>query len=315
MKGTIAATLLALRAARECGVSLAYDPMLLLCTDEEGGLYPGIRYLAEQRLIASPDDGHVLCLNGSAAPRIWAGCFGSMDMAIRVEGRAAHSGDPGGGINAVEEALPILEALAMLKGRVEQRRSAMPPPPHYEGRPLTARLTVTAINGGVKGSALPGLCTIIVNRRYPPEERLDEVRAELETTIRDAAARTRALAVTTEIVGHLSPVSDPDRGRYWPRWQAALGVGFGYAPGDFRRWGSGTSSDMGFVQQAGHREVLLGGLARPQSHQHGPDEFTTIGDLKALATALLVYLTDPLPAEPPPRARASAEQAEQGVRS
>ena len=34
MKGTIAATLLALRAARECGVSLAYDPMLLLCTDE-----------------------------------------------------------------------------------------------------------------------------------------------------------------------------------------------------------------------------------------------------------------------------------------
>src|SRR5258708_28716850 len=144
-----------------------------------------------------------------------------MDMAIRVEGRAAHSGAPVGGIHAIEEALPILEALAGPRGRVEQRRSAMPRPPHYEGRPLTARLTITAINGGVKGSALPGLCTIIVNRRYPPEEQLENVRAELEATIRDAAARTRAVAVTTEIVGHLSPVSDPDSGRYSPRWQTA----------------------------------------------------------------------------------------------
>jgi succinyl-diaminopimelate desuccinylase len=317
MKGAIAATLLAIKAADAAGLAYAFDPELLLCTDEEGGLYPGIRYLAEQRLIARPDAGHVLCLNGSAAPRIWAGCFGSMDLAIRVEGRSAHSGDPGSGINAVEEALPILTALTALKARVEQRRSAMPPPPHHDGRPLAARLTITAINGGVKGSALPGLCTIVVNRRYPPEESFDAVRAELEQTIRDAAARTRALEVTTELVGHLAPVSDPDRGAVWPRWQAALGVGFGYAPTDFRRWGSGTSSDMGFVQQAGHQEILLGGLARPDTRQHGPDEFTTIGDLKALATALLVYLTDPVSTESPPRARAGARASarEEGVQS
>jgi succinyl-diaminopimelate desuccinylase len=48
MKGSIAAALLALRAAVASGVELAYDPMLLFCTDEEGGLYPGVRYLAEQ---------------------------------------------------------------------------------------------------------------------------------------------------------------------------------------------------------------------------------------------------------------------------
>src|SRR5262249_41689081 len=48
MKGCVAAVLLALRAAKACDVPLAYDPMLLLCTDEEGGLYPGVRYLAEQ---------------------------------------------------------------------------------------------------------------------------------------------------------------------------------------------------------------------------------------------------------------------------
>ena len=70
MKGCIAAVLCALRAAKASGLELAYDPALLLCTDEEGGLYPGIRYLAEQRLI----EGHLLSFNGNAAPRIWAGC-------------------------------------------------------------------------------------------------------------------------------------------------------------------------------------------------------------------------------------------------
>ena len=47
MKGTIAAALAALRAAQASSLPLAYEVVLLFCTDEEGGLYPGIRYLAE----------------------------------------------------------------------------------------------------------------------------------------------------------------------------------------------------------------------------------------------------------------------------
>ena len=86
---------------------------LLLCTDEEGGAYPGIRYLAEQGMI----EGHLLSFNGTAAARIWAGCFGSMDLRIGVEGRAAHSGE-GDGVNAIDAALPVLNALHALKARV-----------------------------------------------------------------------------------------------------------------------------------------------------------------------------------------------------
>ncbi len=291
MKGTIVATLAALLAADAAGVALAYDPVLLFCTDEEGGLYPGVRWLAEQRLI----EGHVLCLNGGAAPRVWAGCFGSLDLAIRVLGRSAHSGDPVGGINAVEEALPILVALRELGGRVATRVSALPPPPHLEGRPLTARLSITAIQGGAKGSALPGACTIIVNRRYPPEEEFAAVRAELEQTIRAAARGTRALGVEIDLVGHLTPVAAPDAGPYWPRWCDAVAFSFGYPRDGFRRWGASSSSDMGFVQQAGIANILLGGLSRPERNVHAADEHTTIGDVTALARALLVYLADSVP--------------------
>lgn len=284
MKGTIAATLAALRVADRHGLPLAFDPALLLCTDEEGGLYPGIRWLAEQGLVR----GHLLSFNGGAAPRIWAGCFGSFDLLIRVHGRAAHSGDPAGGVNAIEAALPILRAIEALKPRVEARASTLPSPPHYEGRPLTAHLTVAAAHGGSKGSALPALFEILVNRRYAPEERFEDALIELEAAVYDAAAGSPALGTDTELLGHLAPVSDPT-GPHWPRWQAALSEGFGFAPEAFRAWGSSTSSDMGWVQRAGVQEILLGGLSRPGNNVHAADEYTTLDDLVALARSILAY--------------------------
>jgi succinyl-diaminopimelate desuccinylase len=48
---------------------------------------------------------------------------------------------------------------------------------------------------------------------------------------------------------------------------------------------------MGFVQQAGIREILLGGLSRPDNNTHAPDEFTTVDDVVALARAVLLYLS------------------------
>ncbi len=285
MKGTIVATLAALRAARRQGLKLRFNPVLLLCTDEEGGLYPGIRYLAEQGYFS----GHMLSFNGGAAPRIWGGCFGSIDLLIRVTGRSAHSGDPVGGINAIEQSLPLLNALQELKQRVEQRVSAMPAPPHYQGRPLTSRLTLAAAHGGGKGSTLPARFEVLVNRRYAPEESFDAVYRELTQCIGQAMSGSAALDVAHHIIGHLAPVSDPV-GPHWPRWLAALSLGFGFDANDYVVWGSSTSSDMGWVQRAGIQEILLGGLARPDNRIHAADEYTTLSDIVALAQSILAYL-------------------------
>lgn len=278
MKGTIAAVLAAIRAADACGVPLAYDPALLLCTDEEGGLYPGIRYLAEQREI----EGHLLSFNGGAAPRIWAGCFGSFDLLVQAPGRAGHSGEPGSGVNAIETAVPLLDALMALKGRVQSRRSALL---GRDGNKLTALLTIAAAHGGQKGSSLPARFDLLLNRRYAPEERFEAARSEIEAVVREHAP-----GAAIALLGHLSPVSDPT-GPHWPRWQEALSAGFGWPPESFRAWGASSSSDMGWVQAAGLREILLGGLSRPESNTHGADENTTISDLVALARSVLAYLS------------------------
>ncbi len=287
MKGTIVAALAALRAANAHQLPLKYSPRLLLCTDEEGGLYPGIRYLAEQGLV----QGHILSFNGGALPRIWGGCFGSIDLVIRVTGRSAHSGDPVGAINAIEESLPLMNALYDLKQRVETRASAMPAPPHFGDNPLVSRLTLAAANGGSKGSTVPAQFELLVNRRYAPEEPFEQVMAEIIDCIEGAMATSPVLAVEHEMIGHLAPVSDPV-GPHQPRWQAAQSLGFGYAADAFRVWGSSTSSDMGWVQQAGIKEILLGGLSRPDNRVHASDEYTTMEDVIALAQSILAYLAE-----------------------
>ncbi|MGX1741679.1 M20 family metallopeptidase [Bosea sp. NPDC055353] len=287
MKGCVAAILLALRAARTCGVELAYDPMLLFCTDEEGGLYPGIRYLAEQGRLPE----HILNFNGSAEARVWAGCFGLFNLLVRIHGQAVHAGEgnrKGSGLNAIDGALPLLNALTELKAQIATRISALPPPP---GKPaLAAQLNLAAIQGGTAGGQVPALVELTLNRRYAPEERFEDALAEIEAVIRRSTAAVPGLSVETALVGHLMPTADP-AGPHWPRWQAAMGQGFGYAPEDFRKWGAASCSDFGWVQRAtGRQEVLLGGLGRPDRNIHSPGEYTTVPDIVSLAQAVLSYL-------------------------
>jgi succinyl-diaminopimelate desuccinylase len=285
MKGTIAAALLALRAADTIGLPLGYDPMLLFCTDEEGGLYPGVRHLAEHGLL----EGHILNFNGSAAPRIWAGCFGLFTLLVRVHGRTLHASEArraGSSANAIEAALPILNVLATLKPKIAMRTSALPAPPHATS-PLAAQLDISAAHGGQCGGQVPSLFEILVCQRYAPEEDFQTARAEIENAIAEAAPGAEVEVVLT---GHLMPTSDA-AGPHWPRWQEALSAGFGYAPEDFAKWGATSCSDFGWVQKTGMQEVLLTGLGRPESRLHAPGEFTTLTDIVALAKSVLAYLS------------------------
>ncbi|ETX12172.1 acetylornithine deacetylase [Marinomonas ushuaiensis DSM 15871] len=287
MKGAIAAALAGLEALRSAGHTFAFQPVLAFCTDEEGGVYPGIRYLAEQNLVSDI----IINLNGSATPRIWAGSFGSLDLSFEFEGKAAHSGRPELGINAIEQALPVLHALTTLKTQVETRTSAMPPPPTAT-EPLHALLNITAIHGGDKGSALPGTCRVVINRRYAPEENVVTVRSEIQTCVEAAAKNSDLVGWTVSEIGHLPPVENT-QGVMSPRWTAAMSAGYEVPLDEFVAFGSTTSSDFGWIQKAGgrHREIMLGGLSRPDRNVHAADEFTTKEDLLGLARSIALFFS------------------------
>jgi len=284
MKGAIASLLTALRALAAVGWPLAFDPVLLFCTDEEGGAFPGVRFLAERGDI----EGHVLCLDGQAAPRRWLGCCGMVDYQIAMRGRSGHSGAPDRtATNAVEGAVPVMAALLELKARVERRVSTMAAAPWEQQPYVHPLLNITMIRGGTKPNVIPGECDLRVNRRYLPEESLADVLAEIDAVIQGSGASVGF----SGMISHLPPVREP-LGPHWPHWEAALAEGFGFQMSDFTQYGSASSSDMGWVQAAGYDEILLGGVARPDSNIHGPDEWVFLEDVLALASALAIYLSD-----------------------
>lgn len=287
MKGAIAAAIAAVRIAKAHGIKLAYRPQFLLCTDEEGGLYPGIRYLAEQNFIA----GHLLNFNGSADARIWAGCFGSFNLQVTVNGFAAHAADSARsgrpGVNAIETALPMMQAVHALKPAISQRLSALPVRAGHE--PLAAQISITTANGGTCGGQVPDRFVFQVSRRYAPEEDFYSARQEIETAITNSVSEE--VQVQFDLVGHLTPTDDPE-GEHYPRWVKAMQEGFGYKAEDFQKWAAASASDAGYVQQAGvSQEIILSGLIRPTSNAHGADEHTTCADLIALTKTILCYLS------------------------
>ncbi|WP_244631289.1 M20/M25/M40 family metallo-hydrolase [Aureimonas sp. ME7] len=283
MKGAIAAAVHALRCAKALGLPLAYRPQLLLCTDEEGGLHPGIRYLADEGRIT----GHLLNFNGSATPRIWGGCFGSFNLQVTVEGVAAHAADrSAGGINAIEAALPMMQAVQDLRPEVAAQVSALPPPPG--AAPLAAQIAITVANGGTCGGQVPDRFTFLVSRRYAPEECFETARERIEAVVR--AAAPEGATIHFDLIGHLTPTADPE-GPHLPRWLRAVGDGFGYRADEFVKYAAASASDTGYAQASGAvREAILGGLIRPTSNAHGAEEHTTRADLAALSKTILLYL-------------------------
>ncbi len=285
MKGAVASLLLVLEAVQRFGVNLRHAPRVLLTTDEEGGAYPGIRFLAEQGLVPE----HLVCLDGGTVPRRWLGAFGSLELLLEVQGVAGHAGQHGSGDNALERAVPMLGALLALKARVQARESALT---GRDGARLRPVLAVTVCQAGVKANSVPALCRVAMNRRYMPEEGDAAALAEIEAVL--AAAAPPGTRWALHVTGHLAAVAGADRGPHVARWVECMRRGFGLPEGPVPAWGATSSSDMGWVQRArgpeAGREILIGGAIGPECRVHGADERVRIADLLGCARGLLRYL-------------------------
>ncbi len=290
MKGAIATLLTAFEALEREGVPLAWDPVVCLCTDEEIGTYPGIYHLALEGYVTAP----VLCLEGSQEPVLRAGSNGAVDITITVYGKSCHSGANYMGVNAIEEMVPIMVELLALKREVEARRSELPLAPR-PGAPdhLSPMFNLDIIHAGVKSNIVPSVCTLVVNRRYIPEERYEDVCAEIQAAVDRGRANSRALDVKVEFT-HVCPAYR--QGYEHPlalKVKEALKLLQGYTDADFTVTGSGGSTDMAFVCQVlGTDQIATVGPGRMgESKAHGSDESIRLSDALAHAKELAYILS------------------------
>lgn len=155
MKGGLAALLHAFDAIRRSGVRLKGKLLLVINVDEEAGGKAGAGYLIENGFVKA--DSCLVCEPSSL--KLVTAEGGLLWMELLFRGRAVHSVLAPNGINAVEKALQVLQALMPLKRELES---------HVGSRGKPTIFSINMVHGGVKVNQVPGQCQVSIDVRIPP---------------------------------------------------------------------------------------------------------------------------------------------------
>jgi acetylornithine deacetylase len=237
---------------------------LAISHDEEigcVGVRPMLAALAEERFKA------LACIVGEPTGlRIGTGHKGKVALLIRAQGRAAHSANPGRGVNAIGMAAAMVaevEAIAQWLA-TEGLRDAAYAVPHGTAQ-------VGTIEGGTALNIVPADCALAAEFRLPAGEDA----APLLQRLRAAAARigdARGGAITVEVTNAYPGLAEPE-----PSPAVALAEAAGgrlpFAKLDF-----GTEGGL-FREMLGIPTVVCGPGSIDRAHK--PDEYITRDELAA----------------------------------
>ena len=166
----------ALLALKALGAELAGSVELHFTYDEEFGGELGPGWLLEQGL-TRPD----LLIAAGFSHEVVTAHNGCLQMEVTVHGRMAHAAVPQTGVDALQAAVRILQALYELNIRYAQVQSGIAGIDH-------PYLNVGTIAGGTNTNVVPGEVVFRLDRRMIPEEDPASVEAEIRATIAAAAA-------------------------------------------------------------------------------------------------------------------------------
>lgn len=206
-------------------------------------------------------------------------CFsahkGSFRPVVRIAGKAAHSGSPHLGDNAIFRAGALMPMIAGFHEAVLSRRT----------HPLVGSpsLTVTRIKGGHADNVIPAECELLFDRRLIPGETDASAEAEIRALLAEAGERH---GIRAEIVGyHETTGGATETPGTAPIVQASVAAcrAAGLAePGPFGFQGA---CDLVHFVGAGAEGVVIG--AGDIGVAHRPDEFVPVDEF---VTSAAIYV-------------------------
>jgi len=263
MKGGLVSMLYGAVAARELGLLGDRRIVLHLVCDEETGSTAGSGHLREAGLI---DPAALAMLTAEPTGGvIWHAARGAITLRVRVAGREAHVGFVHEGVNAFEHMIRVAEPLTRLSHELLERRTGFPV---ADERAAGSMLVVGGQAGAGAGfNVVPGSAWFSVDRRFNPEEDLEEELARLTGLIRDAAAAAGA-RVDIEVL-QAQPAGSTDAAHPAARALAACAEAVAGAPARFELCPG--VLDTRWYAQLGIPAFAYGGGRLDVSH--GPEEF------------------------------------------
>ena len=291
MKGAMACLILALQIIEEEGLKPKYNIRIVNCTDEELGVYPGVKYLAEKGYIK----GTVWCMEGIVNPIMVAGAAGDLDVEVKTIGKSAHSGMNFMGVNALEEMIPILNELMELKKKVEQRESKdIPGFPRFgtgEQRNMTPMFNLDIIRAGEKSNILPGECDLTINRRIIPDEKYEDVKNEIREAIKRGKEKSKALDIKVEYKYEYPPLKMDVNAPDIKRLKEVIKIVQDVSEDRIQTIGFSASTDMGFVSEIlNTNDIIFYGVGNAGSDTHGVNETIRLKDIKTFIKEIILYL-------------------------
>ncbi|MGD6966693.1 peptidase [Rossellomorea vietnamensis] len=174
MKGGTVALLLAVEALRENGIELKGDIIFQSVIEEESGgtgtLAALVRgYTADAAIIPEPTN-----------LKLFPKQQGSMWFRLSIKGKQAHGGTRYEGVNAIEKAVTVLQALQEL----EQKRNEKVADPLYRSIPIPFPINVGKIESGKWPSSVPDLAVVEGRIGVGPDETMEEVEKQLESCLK-----------------------------------------------------------------------------------------------------------------------------------
>ncbi len=182
-KSDFASFTFAVRALESLGAKLNGSVELHFTYDEEFGGEMGPGWLLRNKL-TRPD----LLIAAGFSYEVVTAHNGCLQLEVTVHGKMAHAAIPASGIDALQGAVHILNALYAQNAEYKKVTSKVAGISH-------PYLNVGRIEGGTNTNVVPGKVTFKLDRRMIPEEQPALVEATVRKAIADAAAQVPGITV------------------------------------------------------------------------------------------------------------------------
>jgi acetylornithine deacetylase/succinyl-diaminopimelate desuccinylase-like protein len=248
--------------------------------DEEFGGLLGPGWLLSQGL-TKPD----LMIAAGFSYEVVTAHNGCLQMEVTVHGKMAHAAIPDTGVDALQGAVRILNALYAQNTLYKQVRSAVAGITH-------PYLNVGRIEGGTNTNVVPGKVVFKLDRRMIPEENPVEVEAAIRQVIADAAAPLAG--ITVEIKRLLLANSMKPAAGNQPLVDAIQKHGEAIFGEPIPAMGTPLYTDVRLYGEAGIPGVIYGAGPRTvlESHAKRADERLVLEDLRRATKVVARTLVD-----------------------
>ncbi|AVJ26882.1 M20 family metallopeptidase [Achromobacter spanius] len=248
--------------------------------DEEFGGLLGPGWLLAQGL-TRPD----LLIAAGFSYEVVTAHNGCLQMEVTVHGKMAHAAIPSSGVDALQGAVALLNALYAQNAQYRKITSQVPGISH-------PYLNVGRIEGGTNTNVVPGKVSFKLDRRMIPEENAAEVEADIRRIIEETAASCPGISVDIKrllLANSMRPLPGAQ-----PLVQAIQKHGEAVFGEPIPAMGTPLYTDVRLYAEAGIPGVIYGAGPRTvlESHAKRSDERINLEDLRRATKVIARTLAD-----------------------